>query len=74
VRFVYHAHLSHLGFDGVSHIYWIKEAKKNTKVIILKICIHKAFKIHTRYHLDKTLGDTRSPKSVWKNTFVVQII
>jgi hypothetical protein len=74
VRFEYHAHLSHLGFYGVSHIYWIKESKKNTMVIILKIWIYKAFKIHMRYHLEKTLGDTRRHKSVWQNTFVDQII
>jgi hypothetical protein len=42
-------------------------------VIILKKCIHKAFKIHTRYHLDKTLGDTGRHKNVWENTFAVRI-
>jgi hypothetical protein len=43
-------------------------------VIILKKCIHKAFKIHTRYHLEKTLGDTGMYKNVWENTFAVRII
>ena len=28
----FHAHLSHLGFDGIQPIYWIKESKQETKV------------------------------------------
>jgi hypothetical protein len=27
MKFEFHAHLSHLGFDGVYPIYWIKESK-----------------------------------------------
>ena len=59
MKFEFHAHLSHLGFDGVYPMYWIKERKQDTRVDILKICMHKAFTIHARYNSDKTPIESR---------------
>ena len=64
MKFEFHAHLSHLGFDGVYPIYWIKERKQDIDINILEICMHKAFKIQRRHNLDKTPIDSRRHKEV----------
>ena len=53
MKFEFHAHLSHLGFDGVYPIYWIKERKQDIDINKLEICMHKALKIQRRHNLDK---------------------
>jgi hypothetical protein len=69
MKFEFHAHLSHLGFDGIYPIYWIKESKQDKNTNILEICMHKAFKIQRRYDLDKTPKEFKKSaklkKKIW---------
>ena len=50
MKFEFHAHLSHLGFDGVYPIYCIKESKHATNINKLHISTHKDFKDPRKTH------------------------